>query len=245
MRNFFLFLLLLNLLTFAYQIWIIEPAESIAPDFFAQDTPQLLQVDRSQGLGPKPSPPEKPGAAIDTGPAPAAAALAPPATSQEAPAANIAYQCFSVGPFAREPDASAVQRELQRRGALVQRTEETGQVWLGYWVQTTAYSSKPAAEAARKSLISRDMPDAYIIAEGNEYRVSLGVFRLRASADEVIRRARSRGLATRTVERYQPGTNFRLLVRVAGGSEVLKGALPNVPGQILRSERVICPENGI
>jgi cell division protein FtsN len=233
---------LLNLLTFAYQIWIIEPAESIAPDFFAQDTPQLLQVERSQGPAQKPSPQEKPGTASDTGLEPAAA---PPASSQEAPAANIAYQCFSVGPFAREPDASAVQRELQRRGALVKRTEETGQVWLGYWVQTTAYSSKPAAEAARKSLITRDMPDAYIIADGNEYRVSLGVFRLRASADEAIRRARSRGFATRTVERYQPGTNFRLLVRVAGGSEVLKGALPNVPGQILRSERVICPEDGI
>jgi hypothetical protein len=147
-----------------------------------------------------------------------------------------------IGPFAREADVEVVQRKLQPRAAEVRRTSEAGRVWLGYWVQTTAYPSRVAAEAARKNLINKDMPDAYIIAEDNEYRVSLGVFRLRASAEEVVDRARRQGFSTRTVERYQPGTNFWLLVRVAGNREVLAGALPNVPGQILRSASVNCPE---
>ena len=49
MRNFFLFVLLINLLAFAYQSWILEPATSVAPDFAAQDVPELLPVERKKG----------------------------------------------------------------------------------------------------------------------------------------------------------------------------------------------------
>jgi cell division septation protein DedD len=246
-RNFFLFLLLVNLLALAYQSWIIKPADSIAPDYFVQDVPQLLQVEREA------RPPAvvtqsqeaTAAAAAVVVPSPSIATVIPPAADQESPTVPAVYQCLRIGPFARESDAELVRQKLQSRVAEVRRTAESGRVWLGYWVQTTGYPSRQTAEAARKKLINREMPDAYIIAEGNEYRVSLGVFRLRASAEEVVARVRRQGFTTRTVERYQPGTNFWLLARVAGDRDMLTGALPNVPGQILRTENVPCPVGGI
>jgi hypothetical protein len=242
MRNFFLFLLLINLLAFAYQSWIIEPTVSIAPDFSAQDVAQLLQVEREARPSVVLVQPQEVAATAVVDPQASPTAVVSPAGGQALPAMQTAYQCLRIGPFAREADVEVVQRKLQPLAAEVRRTVEAGRVWLGYWVQTTAYPSRQAAEAARKNLINKDMPDAYIIAEDNEYRVSLGVFRLRASAEEVVDRARRQGFSTRTVERYQPGANFWLLARVAGDRDVVTGGLPNVPGQILRSESVPCPE---
>ncbi len=242
MRNFFLFLLLINLLAFAYQSWIIEPAVSIAPDFSAQDVPQLLQVERESQPSAVRVSPQAIAATAVVDPQASTTAVLSPAGATALPAAPTVYQCLRIGPFSREADVELVQRKLGPLTAAVRRTAEAGRVWLGYWVQTTAYPSRQAAEAARKNLINKDMPDAYILAEDNEYRVSLGVFRLRASAEEVVDRARRQGFSTRTVERYQPGTNFWLLARVAGDRDVLIGGLPNVPGQILRSESVNCPE---
>jgi len=246
MRNFFLFVLLVNLLAFAYQSWILEPAASVAPDFAAQDVPELLQVERAK---------EEPSAALAPTEVLAVPEAAPAATAQaeatmseaqpQLPVAAATYQCVRIGPFAREQDADSVRMELQRQGATVRRTAEAGSVWLGYWVQTTAYTSRQAAENARKKLIAKDMPDVYVIAEASEYRVSLGVFRLRSSAEQVVARAQKLGFSTRTIERFQPGTNFWLLAKTTGDPAVLKDAVPNVAGQIVRSQKVDCSANGI
>lgn len=252
MRNFFLLLLLINLLAFVYQRWIIEPKVSVAPDYSAQDVPQLMQIERARPSEVLARPKEVPVTAAEPQSSVAAVVVpavdpvqpseAPAAPAPPIPATPVAYQCLRIGPFAREADVESVQRKLQPRAVAVRRTAEAGRVWLGYWVQTTAYRSRSAAEAARKSIINKDMPDAYIIAEGTEYRVSLGVFRLRTSAEEVVDRARRLGFATRTVEHYKPGTNFWLLVRVAADRGLPPGTLPNVAGQILRSENVQCSD---
>jgi SPOR domain len=242
MRNFFLLLLLINLLAFAYQRWILEPEVAVAPDFIAQDVPLLLPVERKSA--PSRLTPEagsQPQPAVEASQPRLPVELATPLIkSPAAVLAEQAYQCIRVGPFAREPDLRAVEQELQRRQASVRRTTEAGRIWLGYWVQSAAYSSRQAAEIARKTLINKDMPDVYIIAEDNEFRVSLGVFRLRTSADDAVARASSQGLATRVVERYQPGTNYWLIARMPGGRDLPTTALPSVPGQILRTERIPC-----
>jgi len=245
-RNFFLFVLLVNLLAFAYQSWILEPAISVAADYAAQDVPELLQVERQKSNAAAALPAA--GALTGSPAAPAAAPLEAAESSvaqPQLPVAGAVYQCFRIGPFAREKDVESVRMELQRQGATVRRTAEAGRVWLGYWVQTTAYPSRQAAENARKKLIAKDMPDVYVTAEASEYRVSLGVFRLRASAEEVVDRAQKLGFSTRTVERFQPGTNFWLLAQTGSDPALVKKAIPNVPGQILRSERVDCPASGI
>ena len=251
MRNFFLFVLLINLLALAYQSWILEPAVSVAPDFAAQDVPELLQVEREKdGPAAVPVPVQAPPTQAPVVPevAPAAtvqAEVAMPEAQPQLPGATAVYRCVRIGPFAQEKDVQSVQTELQRQGATVQRSAEAGRVWLGYWVQSAAYPSRQAAEAARKKLLAKDMPDVYVIAEASEYRVSLGVFRLRASAEQVVARAQKLGFSTRTIERFQPGTNFWLLAKTTADPAVLKDAVPNVAGQIVRSQKVDCSASGI
>jgi len=247
MRNFFLFLLLINILAFVYQRWILQPEESVAPDFILQDVPPLTQVERtstSAGVPAKPqAAPEvtkQPESAVPL-PAPDLSAAVPVTVTPQT-AISVARKCIRVGPFTREADMGAVQQELSRRGATVSRSTENGRVWQGYWVQTAAYSSRQAAEIARKSLISSAMPDAYIIEENNEYRVSLGVFRLRASAEAAVTQAQRRGLATRMVERFQPGANYWLIASMPANGIFPAGSLPNAPGQILRSESITCTD---
>ena len=88
------------------------------------------------------------------------------------------------------------------------------------------------------------MPDVYILSD-SENRISLGVFRLRSSADKIVDKARKIGVGTRVIERYQPGKNYWLLVRMPADQLLKPGDLPAVAGQILRTENVECSTAGI
>ena len=229
MRNFFLLILLINLLAFAYQSWIIEPNIAVEPTYLAQDVPELLVVPV-----PRAAPP---------------AAAEPSADKAEAVVAanesEPAYRCVRVGPFPREADADAVRIALQKQEATVRQTAKEGSVWVGYWVQTAGQGSRSAAEKARDSLIKGGMPDVYILPDNENFRISLGVFRLRTSADQVVREARKMGFDSRVIERYQPGTNFWLLARIPGDRSLKPGDLKSVSGQILRTENLSCEDAGV
>jgi hypothetical protein len=234
MRNLFLLILLINLLAFAYQNWIIEPDISVEPTFFAQDVPELMLAPVSR------APQQKAGAVavVETG-----AAISDVAEEDEG---NMLpdYRCMRVGSFRQESDAAAARAILEKREATVRQTAVEGRVWVGYWVQTAGQGSRAAAEKTRQSLIEGGMPDVYILADSDN-RISLGVFRLRSSADKVVQRARKMGLDTRVIERYQPGQNYWLLVRMPADQLLQPGDIPSVAGQILRTENVSCSEAGI
>jgi cell division protein FtsN len=226
MRNFFLLILLINLLAFAYQSWIIEPAVTVEPTFMAQDVPELLVV-------PRPAPPV------------AAETVAEPEQAIAAEDSTAEYRCLRVGPFPREADADAVRVALEKQAATVRQIEKEGSVWVGYWVQTAGQGSRSAAEKARESLVKGGMPDVYILPDSDNYRISLGVFRLRSSADQVVNQARNMGFDSRVTERYQPGTNFWLLARIPGDRSLQPGDLKSVSGQILRTEPLSCEDVGV
>jgi len=226
MRNFFLLILLLNLLAYAYQSWIIEPDILVEPTYLAQDVPDLLLAS-----------------------VPGEIQLAAGGSADEPidiPAENKqAYRCLRIGPFPRETDADAVRLALQKREATVRQTAKEGRVWVGYWVQTAGQGSRAGAERARDSLVKGGMPDVYILPDNDNYRISLGVFRLRASADQVVSQAQKMGFDSRVVERYQPGTNFWLLARIPGDRSLKPGDLKSVSGQILRTENMDCEDAGV
>jgi cell division protein FtsN len=227
MRNFFLLILLINLLAYAYQSWIIEPDVSVEPTYLAQDVPDLLlaSVPAEIQLAAEESAVEEP---AET-----------PAESEQA------YRCLRIGPFPRETDADAVRLALQKQEATVRQTAKEGRVWVGYWVQTAGQGSRSGAEKARDSLVKGGMPDVYILPDNENYRISLGVFRLRASADQVVRQAQKMGFDSRVVERYQPGTNFWLLARIPGDRTLKPGDLKSISGQILRTENMVCEDAGV
>lgn len=224
MRNFVLFILLINLLAFAYQSWIIEPESSVEPTFLKQSVPELAMVE--------PEPVVTESAAIVE------------AEPEAAETASEAYKCLRIGPLPRETDADAVRRALRQKQATVRQTAEAGRVWVGYWVQTAGHETREIAETKRNFLKENGMSDVYILPDNEQHRISLGVFRLRNSADSVVERVSKLGFETRVVERYQPGTNFWLLVRISGDSSLQSGELPSVPGQILRTVAMPCDEEG-
>ena len=227
MRNFFLLFLLINLLAFAYQSWIIEPDIDVEPTYLAQDVPELVLV-------PKPA-----------APAPEAPGVGAPDQVAAPADTDQSYRCLRVGPFPRESDADSVRVALEKQAATVRQTAKEGSVWVGYWVQTAGQGSRSAAEKARESLVKGGMPDVYILRDNENYRISLGVFRLRSSADKVVSQARKMGFDSRVTERYQPGTNFWLLARIPGDRALQPGDLTSISGQILRTENVSCEDAGV
>lgn len=222
MRNLLLMLIFINVLAFVYQRWVMQPRESVAPDFIAQDLPRLAAVPRASVA----EPPAEPGA-----------------TARPEPAAP-AFRCLRVGPFSQEAAALQIREALQKQSIVARQKSEEGQVWVGYWVQTSAMASRPAADRAREALVEGGMPDVYVLPDSEEFRISLGVFRLRNSAERIIRQAEGLGISTRMVERYQPGTNYWLQVRVPGDLQGLPIDLRSDSGTILRTEGIDCPAAG-
>jgi hypothetical protein len=219
MRNLFLLILLINLLAFAYQRWILEPGDPVEATFVAQDVPELV-------------------VAIEP-------VVEPPAPVDE-PAEEVVsvaeVTCMRIGPFATKAGADAVQNTLRLRNAVVRQSTEQSRVWIGYWVQTAGQGSRRAAEKVRESLIAGGMPDVYVLSAELEYRISLGVFRLRESADTVVRDARQMGVDTRVIERYQEGENFWLAASIASDRSLQPGDLRTDSDQILRTESISCAD---
>ena len=220
MRNFILVLVLLNFLAFAYQSWILEPENKVDALYIEQDYPGLQVVGGKQAV--------------------ATVVVTEAGAGAEEVAA---VRCLRIGPFPREADADTVSEGLEGRGAEVRKSSEPGQVWVGHWVQVEDQGGRAAAEKARERLKSGGLPDAYIL-PGDDFRISLGVFRLRSSANRALEKATTQGLKTRVDDRYQPGSNFWLSVRADGDGVVQPGEFLQDAGQILRTESIACEKAG-
>ena len=220
MRNLFMSLLLINALAWAYQSWVLEPDKPVAARHIDQGYPRLQLLAR-QGAG--------------------SAVPAEPALDNAAEAAGEnAVKCLKIGPIIGENDAISIAGNLGGRGIEVRRSAEQGQVWVGHWVQVAGLPSRQVAELARDRLVDAGLNDSYIVTGGSELKISLGVFKSTRSADAIVARARELGFETRIEERYQPGVQYWLAVRLAGGLELLAGDLRSDTGQILRTEVLPC-----
>jgi hypothetical protein len=225
MRNALLIFLLLNFLAFTYQHWILEPDVKVAANFIDQDYPGLMVAN------------------VAKTPADSVATVISPEVSPAGEGA--AYRCLRVGPFSREADADAVRLSLQSHEATVRQTTESGQVWVGHWVQVANQGSRRGAEVTRDALIAAGMKDAYILPGDDDFRISLGVFRLRSSANQVLEQASKLGYDSRIDDRYQPGNNFWLRVRLPSDRPMQPGEFRTDAGQILRTESLSCADAGI
>jgi len=213
MRNFFMLLLLVNMLAFAYQKWIIQPDNPVAATFVEQNYPRLTAVRLQR------TPPPEPVAVVKNG-------------------ENVA-KCLQIGPISRENDAISLLQQLRESGVAATRSTAPGQVWVGHWVQVTGLADRAAALAARDQLVAAGLSDAYIVS-GDPLKISLGVFKSAASVDKTIAQARRLGFSTRKDERFQSATQHWLLVTLPEGRELRPGELRGDTGQILRTESVPC-----
>lgn len=225
MRNVFLTLVLANVLLLAWQVWV-DPA------------PPALSVAGSNGLvlfgaragrtlgGPLAG---QTGAAT---PEPGIAAGPPPGA------------CLRVGPL---PSAAAAQQAGQRlaqRGIDAIPMERDTQFWLGRWVQIGGFASVPEAETARQRLAAGGLPDAYLMHDGTQSVISLGVFRDRSRAERVASAARSLGFEVSIRDRYRQTVEQWLLIRPRPDQTPGPADLSLAGDRIMRTESAPCEAAG-
>jgi hypothetical protein len=216
MRNALMILLLLNCLAYLYQRWILEPENKLAADYLEQSIPRLSLAE----------PYEVRVADIPV----------PDLSGND----ELGYRCLRLGPFPREAEATAALRLYQQSGAKVRKTSEEGQVWTGHWVQVVGQPGRGAAKQVRDNLIAAGIKDAYLLPGDDGYGISLGVFTKRSSANKVMATATQLGYDTRLEDRFQPGNNHWLHVRIPKGGAMQLGEFRADSGQILRKETVPC-----
>lgn len=213
MRSVFLTLVLANVLMLAWQFWV-DPAPS---------GPVLGGPDDL--------------AAFTKGAIPNTGRPAPSTTEAAAPPLGA---CLRVGPV---PTAAAAQQALEQlaaRGIDAVPIARDAQVWLGHWVQIGGFVSVPAAETARRRLTAGGLADVYLMQDGVQPMISLGVFRDRSGADRVARAARTLGFEVSLRDRYRPTVEQWLLIRPRPGQTVGPAEVSLAGDRIMRTESAGC-----
>jgi len=163
----------------------------------------------------------------------------PPGAAQ-----TVVAGCFRIGPF----EDPGVSREVADRLAAdnlgVFRYSESGEIWVGHWVQVIDLDGRDEAEAALDRLSEVGRSDAYIVRGDEGYRISLGVFRSLDGAESVANEAVRAGLTTLTTDRFRTGTKYWLLVDERAGALPDLAALGLSGQDILRSEPAPCRDGG-
>ena len=210
MRNLFLLLLLANLLVLGWQRWVAPPTVPEPRSFGDSRTPTLMLLS------------------------------SPAQARNDANQGSSPRGCTRIGPFR---DASASREAADRLsgdGRPVFRYSESGEIWVGHWVQTLELADRPQADAALDRLAKAGRRDAYIVRGDSGYRISLGVFRSREGADRVAEQASDAGLETEISDRFRTGTEYWLLLQDRGGAGPDLAELGLSGSDILRAEPSEC-----
>ena len=220
MRNIILALLLANLVVLAWEHWI-------APDEVADP----MQFGNQSADDPQPQLVLYSPARVEPPPAATRPGLTPVADVR---------QCERIGPFDSPVPASAIAQQLGRRGLTVDLAQETGDIWVGHWVQITDVESPASAKQAVERLVRVGLNDAYVVSTDPTIDISLGVFRGEAGAARVEKVARSAGLEPVRTDRYKPGTRHWVNVELRKNQALDLTDLQLQWPQILRTETVGC-----
>jgi hypothetical protein len=212
-RNLFLALLFANLAFLGWRLWV-APAE-VAPD-------RLLSRGKEPDL----------------------AASAPAVTKGgggAGPTARTeAYRCLRIGPIADGQVADTLHSSMISRDIKVDLNTEEGQIWVGHWVQLESVATRQEADVIAARLTAGGLPDAYVLQTAPPFSISLGVFRDRARADNIVAQATRLGFRPQISDRYRAGLQYWLAAEVPAGSSLPLEELGRQTGQILRAEPVTC-----
>jgi hypothetical protein len=117
---------------------------------------------------------------------------------------------------------------------------ETGDIWIGHWVQVTDMQTSAKAKQAVERLVEAGLNDAYIVRSDPTIDISLGVFRGEAGASRVEKIARDAGLKPDRTDRFRPGTQHWVSVELLGNEALDLTDLQLPSSRILRTETVAC-----
>jgi hypothetical protein len=231
MRNLFLVLLLANLLLFAWNRWVVPPPRPAGATFAG--SPRQREAPLAAAS------PAPPGNAVVAAPQPQ-----DPARPVTAAPAVPSDTCVQVGPLPAAEAAAELGRSLASQGIPAATIARDTQVWVGNWIQIGGFASRAAADEARRRLVDGGLADAYLMQEGPEPVISLGVFREKERADRVAAIARGLGFDPVSTNRYRPAVEYWLLARIPAAGASPRDELPLPRSGLLRIEPVECPRPG-
>jgi len=211
MRNVFLTLILANLLLLAWQIWV-DPSPP-APSATGQTALALFGSDGQLGA---------------------------PTPGLGASAGASSGNCLRLGPMASIAASQQAREQLAVRGIDATPIARDTQVWIGHWVQIAGFESVSDADAARRRLVAGGLADAYLMQDGTQPMLSLGVFRDRGRADRVASVARGLGFQVGMRDRYRPTVEQWLLIRPRPNQSLGPPELSLSGDRIMRIEGVPC-----
>lgn len=143
--------------------------------------------------------------------------------ASEASTPRASGSCVTVGPFATNELAARARQTLTDSGYPSTPREETVGVADGYWV----YLEAPSTEAAERRLLERlrrgAITDAQAVGEGDERRISLGIFSDEGRAAAQSERVARLGLLPQIVGREKSETTLWLDLSLKSGAPPLEG----------------------
>jgi cell division protein FtsN len=145
-----------------------------------------------------------------------------------------------MGPLSSIAAAQQVREELAARGIDAEPVARESELWLGHWVEIEGFSSAADAETARQRLIEGGLVDAYLMQDGPEPIISLGVFRDRARADRLAGTAQTLGFEAQIRDRYRTAAEQWLLIRPRAGQTLGSTDLRIAGDRIMRTENTDC-----
>jgi len=155
--------------------------------------------------------------------------------------------CLRLGPLSSDTALQQIRDQLAARGIDAIPVALDAEQWLGHWVHISGFSSPAEAENARQRLVQGGVADAYLMQEGPEPLISLGVFRDPSRADRLVGLAQNLGFEVQVTDRYRPTVEQWLLIRPRAGQTLGSADLSIAGDRIMRAENVACdadPEVG-
>ena len=218
LRNLIMGLLLANLLVLAWGQWIVPPEFKDPLSLKDANEPELVLVN---------SPAVRP-------------------ESVTVAVANESSSCYRLGPFESIEAAERIGNRLSDQGVSVEQTTVSGQIWVGHWVQLTGQPSIADARQTVDELARGGIRDAYIYNREPSIDISLGVYRSREGADDIIRRARKIGYEVEASDRFRDGIEHWVQAELPANAKNLRelariGSSP-LETQIMRIEETDCVE---
>ena len=149
----------------------------------------------------------------EAAPAPAENIDKPPTKSKE--------QCFIVGPYAQNIDATSAVMQLKERGLQAKIRSQQEQIAKGYWVYIPPLPNREEAKKMMREM-QRNNVESFIVTKGNKTNaVSVGIYGELVAAEARRDELRAKGFAVELEERASTSTEFWVQVPVNSEKEML------------------------
>lgn len=130
-------------------------------------------------------------------------------------------QCFIVGPYTQNLDATSAVMQLKERGLQAKIRSQQELIAKGYWVYIPPLTNREEAKNMMREM-QRNNIESFIVTKGNKTNaVSVGIYGELVAAEARRDELRAKGFAVELEERASTSTEFWVQVPVISEKEML------------------------